>query len=112
MSEIQLGLTPLERALLDTFASRYQGRALREQVTGAQVIEREQTGSGFFTTLRPSVSTGLVLAKDGARIFHLDDLFIESPQLAHGGDALLHVVDGRIDCLEVIALYDGGHPWA
>lgn len=79
-------------------------KILREQYARAQVLEREFTGAGFFTTF--AIAEGAPAL--GKEHFHLGDVEAQIRGLQFGAGFVLHVRDGRIDCLEG---YSYNEPW-
>ena len=90
--------TQLERDVLDCMAQHLDVPHLREQIAASVPTSREYTGHGFFTKLNvlgdmpairvPSPISGPV---------------IEASGIDYGGAAILFLIDGRIDQLELYA---------
>ncbi|MEX2115130.1 MAG: hypothetical protein WD845_18195 [Pirellulales bacterium] len=78
---------------------------LRQQLSGAQIKERELTGVGFFTTLVIPAEAPLLANHKSIR---LGDVVAEIAGLHHGAGFVLFINDGLLDCLEGFT-YD--EPW-
>jgi hypothetical protein len=100
--------TPLERQVLAKFLEGDEPAlaVLREQLGGLVVTSRESSSAGFFTHFRvapgapgltPAIST------------QLNDVFVESPSLKHGGGFVLWVAKGYLHMLEGFTFDE---PWA
>lgn len=89
-----LRLTDLERVALSEIAKQHP--ALAPQIAAATVLERENTGCGFFTTL--AVDRSAAAAVHGDRVIGrvwLDIRGLENPMTF-----LAFMEDGFINCLE------------
>jgi hypothetical protein len=102
-----LAFTPLERDLLDWFATGHPDQAVRWQAASASPAGREVTPSGFFTNLRSDGEA--IRFPDRTVGGWLDGPFVSSPGLPCGAITLLHVVEGHLHLLEVVSLAEG-HP--
>lgn len=92
------GLTPLERAALSaTFAEAGRLAEGLDRLLDAEVLTRENTGGGFFTTLAvPLPSRGESL--------HLGDVWVAVKGLDYGLGIILHLYDERLPLLEGYAV--------
>jgi hypothetical protein len=105
-------LNPLESAVLGLLLSRTDEgyAALREQLTVVEVIGRDMSGVGFFTTLSvPSGSTkapGIVGNPLGQGVAYAEDVYADVEGMAHGAGFLLWLDDGLISRLEGFAYAD------
>lgn len=90
-------LSDLERAVLEAIAAQVpeHATALRAQIACARVIERENTGVGFFTILKASAKLKLTNAPNP-----LGDIGADIPGIANGMGFLLWLKDGVADTLE------------
>ena len=96
-------LNELEKAVLDEIVRRAPDDlrgALKEQVEGAEVISRRNTGGGFFTTLKP----GKVLTP--IRPSPVGDVLAKIEGFAQPMTFLLFLKDGAIQTLEGAAFTD------
>ena len=95
-----LKLTDLEVVALSEIAKQYP--ALVPQIVATTVLERENTGCGFFTTLAVDRSTAVAIDSD--RVIGnvwLDIRDFESPMTF-----LVFMEDGFISCLEGATIGD------
>ena len=93
--------TELERAALSSIFAEHLDLApgLEDQLAGAIVTERENTGGGFFTTIRVSDDARPV---NGPRVLgHATSANVEG--LEHGLGFVLFMADGKLDLLEGFA---------
>ena len=93
-------LSDFERAVL---AKTFQGShpalgALREQLEQAEVLDREFTGVGFFTSFR--VSGDAPRAKTKKDRIGFGDVVAELEGLDHGAGFVLFIDDGYLEMLE------------
>ena len=90
-------LFDLERAVLDALADQVADHApeLRDQLASAQVIDRENTGAGFYTRL--AIATGEKMR--GVRS-PVGDIGADIKGLKHGMGFMLWLRDGVADTLE------------
>lgn len=97
-------LNLMEAALLQRIADFYQNTALTEQINHCQVLTREYSGCGFFTTLVvPDDSPYITVGASG----HFGGSDLDAPGLSHGAGSLLFVREGRLHFLEVFTYVDG-----
>jgi hypothetical protein len=90
--------TQLEGTVLDWMAEQLSVPHLREQIAAASPEERDYTGHGFFIKLHvPHSLPPLEVASP------ISGPVIESRGIDYGGAALLFLVDGHIDQLELYA---------
>jgi len=96
-------LNELEKAVLEEIVRQAPDDlrgALKEQVEGAELISRENTGQGFFTTLKPGkVSTTIKPSPVG-------DVLANIEGFAQPMTFLLFLKDGAIRMLEGAAILD------
>ncbi len=102
-------LTNLEKDILEWFAVAYPEFPLVKQISCCAVTEREETKMGFFASLKVDDGCKRAEKPDGTINFHLNELKLVAPELADGADVILHIGNGLIICLEVLAISDG-HP--
>jgi hypothetical protein len=97
------GIPPkrLEARILEWIRERTSDPALREQLEGVRVLEREATGAGYYVTLAPREEAPATAERYGQR-GPFDGPCFECPALPHGGGlTLLWFEAGRVDCLEI-----------
>jgi hypothetical protein len=95
-----IAINKLESAVLWTMCLRTGTAALRAQVQGATVLSRDNTGAGFYTTLRPNCNAAPIEQKIiGDVVAEINGL--QSPMIF-----LLFVSNGYIDKLEGAAITD------
>ena len=96
-------LWPIERAVLEAAAHDYQAsaHALREQIATAQVTNFENTGVGFFSTVKVSPETPRLTDQSP-----LDAATGSVASIPHGMGFLVFLEDGHI-CLIEGYTYDG-----
>ena len=92
-----LGLTKLERAVLD---KQLEGNhptlgALRIQASSARVLERQETGAGFFCEFEVDANTPTVNGD-----FQITDVHAKVSGLDHGVGFVLFIRSGRLSMLE------------
>ncbi len=91
-----------EAAVLDWLAANSGDLALQEQLSRAQVIERDYTVVGCYSKLLvpddASASTAPYASRGPVR-----GPYIESDTVEHGGGSLLWFEAGRASCLEIYA---------
>ena len=99
-------LTDLERAVLEKFLDGGHPvlRELRRQLSGCQVVSREYTGVGFFSTLL----TDAVSLRYPDMDLRLRDVIAELDGLKHGAGFVLYVARGQLNMLEA---YTYDEPW-
>lgn len=92
--------TPLEAAVLERLlAGEHPVLArLREQVSRAEVVERDLTGVGFFTSFRVPASSPLDPVPGPRLVF--GDVHATIDGLVHGAGFLLYVESGFVTTLE------------
>ena len=100
--------TRLEQDILRWVAERADTPALIAQLNGAEPVSREHTGAGFFVQISVPPETVPLSGEEWSRS-HIDGPAILSPGLEYGGDSILWITEGRINCLEVYA-YGGSFP--
>lgn len=98
-----MNITPLERAVLEAMCIRMPGEAdaLRSQMGTAVVLNRTNTGVGFYTTFEPRYP------KQPLTNRVIGDVFARVTGLANPVSFLLFTKDGRIDFLEGAATDEG-----
>lgn len=77
---------------------------LREQLKAAQVVKRELTGMGFYTTFEVSADA----ARAGDQTFKFGDVVASLPGLKHGAGFLLYV---KLGVLQMLEGYSYDEPW-
>lgn len=94
----KLHLTPLERAVLETLATRLgtDGALLAQQAAGATVTARSHSGVGFVTRLR--VTGGPALAETATR--RASVLLATHPELAEPAEFCLQFRGGVLASIE------------
>lgn len=95
-------LWPIERAVLEAAAHDYQGSAsiLREQIATAQIADFENTGVGFFSTVRVSPEAPRLPDKSPL------DAATGSIGIEHAG-FLVFLEDGYVSLIEGYTCGDG-----
>lgn len=90
-------LWPIERAILEAAAHDYQASAdgLREQIAGAQVTDFENTGAGFFSTVRVSPEAPQLTDKSP-----LDAATGSVGHIEHGMGFLAFLENGYVSLIE------------
>jgi len=101
-------LMPLEREVLEKLLAGEHPvlEALRRQLASISVVEREQTGSGFFTKLSTIPSAAAAQVQTSSLRF--GDIEATMDGLSHGAGFVLYVDDGRLTMLEG---YSYEEPW-
>ena len=94
----QLQPNEFELAILERMATRHP--SLREYLGHLQVLSRDFTGVGCFTTF-------VCVDSDLKSVIHMDGL-VSVPAVPNGLGALLFCRGGRPECLEVFSY---GEPW-
>lgn len=96
-------LWPIERAVLEAAAHDYQSSAdaLRKQIATACVTQFENTGVGFFSTVKVSPDTPRVTNKSP-----LDAATGRGASLPHGMGFLVFLEEGQISLIEAYT-HDG-----
>ncbi len=94
--------TKLEGDILNWIIDHIENPILEEQLNHAIPVKRDYTGSGFFVHLFipdniPS------LPYDEGDVDPFPGPMIVSEQLEAGGDTVIFVTNGKIDCLELFA---------
>jgi hypothetical protein len=104
------GIPPkrLEARILEWIRERTSDPALREQLEGVRVLEREATGAGYYVTLAPSEGAPATRWSYGPS-GPVDGPCFDCPPPMIGGLTLLWLAGGRVDCLE-IAGYGAEYP--
>ena len=97
-----LDLSAFESAVLKWIAARSGDDALKHQVANVQVVERDYTVVGCYTTLMVASD---VPPSSGSYANHgpLEGPSFRSDAVEHGGGTLLWFRSGRADCLEIYA---------
>jgi hypothetical protein len=92
-------LTPFEKTVMRAFLDGAEPvlSILREQFERIDVVKREFTGAGFYTTF--TVAAG-VLRLPGNRSFNLADVLADISGLKMGASFVLFVRNGLLDMLE------------
>jgi hypothetical protein len=94
----RLPLSKFEAAVLEWIATRCQDPALKQQLADVEIIERDYTGAGCFSTLK--LATGAPVSEASyAKRGPLDGPEYECPVVS--GGTLLWFNSGRADCLEI-----------
>ena len=90
-------LWPIERAVLEAAAHDYHTAAdgLREQLTAAQVTKFENTGAGFFSTVRVPPEAPRLTDKSP-----LDAATASIGSIEHGMSFLLFLEGGHVSLIE------------
>ena len=90
-------LWPIERAILEAAAHDHQASAdgLREQIATAQVTNFENTGGGFFSTIKVSPDAPRLTDQSP-----LDAATGSVASISHGMGFLVFLEDGRISLIE------------
>mgnify|MGYP000114844528 CR=1 FL=1 len=90
-------LWPIERAVLEAAAHDYQAAAdgLRQQLAAAQVTDFENTGAGFFSTVRVSPAAPRVAEKSP-----LDAATASVGSIEHGMGFLVFIENGYVSLIE------------
>ena len=90
-------LWPIERAVLEAAAHDYQASAdrLREQIVAAQVTDFENTGAGFFSTVRVSPEAPRLTDKSP-----LDAASGSVGDIEHGMGFLVFLENGYVSLIE------------
>jgi hypothetical protein len=90
-------LNPLENAILQAIraAKPEVAVALDEQLDAVIVTSRENTGAGFFTTMRP-LNTKTLISQTGA----MGNIFAKIAGMRNPMTFVLFIKDGVIDTLE------------
>jgi hypothetical protein len=98
MPPIRLDITPLERAVLRAICEAHpvDRAALEDQLSTAVVLNRENTGAGFYTTF--SIQCSSHNAIGGERLRQGPEARIDG--LEHGMGFVLWLKEGYADCLE------------
>jgi hypothetical protein len=106
-STVTDGLAALETAVIQLQLSDDTpgARVLRAQWEASEVVERELTGVGFYTTF--SIPTSLPAVTDPL-LKSMGDVQAEIEGLAHGAGFVLWLEEGRLKCLEG---YSYQEPW-
>jgi len=101
------GLYAIERAAIEAIIRQYPtlAAALTDQLGGAQVTSRNNTGAGFYTDLRVADDAPLAITASP-----IGEPFANVGGLAHGMGFLLMVRDGRMVCLEGYSFEDHAPP--
>jgi hypothetical protein len=96
-------LWPIERAVLEAAAHDYKASAdpLRKQIATAQVTDFENTGVGFFSTVKVSPKTPRLTEQSP-----LDAATGSVADIPHGMGFLVFLEDGHISQIEGYT-YDG-----
>jgi hypothetical protein len=81
---------------------------IRQQLTGATVIDREYTGVGLYTNIEVPENKPL-LSKSNRYIDETPKTHLEHPELEAGAGVLLWFKDGKVSTLECYT-YDGEWP--
>ena len=91
------GLLPIERAVLEAAAHDYQASAdgLRQQIATAQVTDFENSGAGFFSTVRVSPEAPRLTDKSP-----LDAATGNVCGIEHGMGFLVFLDDGYVTLIE------------
>ena len=99
------GLNELEQAVLDKLLAGDHPvlATLRQQMSQARLVKRENTGVGFYYDFEVDSSAPTV-----ANDFHIGDVHAEIEGLAHGAGFVLFIRNGRISMLEG---YTYDEPW-
>jgi hypothetical protein len=103
------GIPPkrLEARILEWIRERTSDPALREQLEGVRVLEREATGAGYYVTLAPSEGAPATSVRATGRADpSTGPVSTARRSRMIGGLTLLWLAGGRVDCLE-IAGYGG-----
>jgi hypothetical protein len=95
-----MNLTMLEMAVLEKMCegTPREADALRCQIENAEVLERQNTGHGFFTTIRPVDTAYLITTRV------IDGVFANLEKLNNPMVFVLFMTDGIIDVLEGAAV--------
>jgi hypothetical protein len=98
VSTIRLAFTSLERAVLHAICEKHSVDrvALETQLSTASVIDRENTGIGFYTHI--AVQRDSVVSVGGERLRNGPAVTVEG--LKHGMGFILWLKEGFVDCLE------------
>ena len=90
-------LWPIEQAVLEAAANDYQAsaEALHEQITAAQVTDFENTGAGFFSTVRVSPEAPPLIDKSP-----LDAATGSVGSVEHGMGFLIFLENGYVSLIE------------
>jgi hypothetical protein len=89
-----------EAAILTWVSANAGDSALEQQLSRAQVVERNHTGAGCYTTLAvPSDAPASTAHYSGRG--PLTGPYFESKAVEHGGGTLLWFNAGRARCLEI-----------
>jgi hypothetical protein len=98
-----LPLNELEKAVLEQIVERASDdmrAALKDQVDGAEVVGRRNTGAGFFTELKP----GKVSAKIESRV--ISNVWVDIEGFAQSMVFLVFLEDGAVHTLEGASVDD------
>jgi hypothetical protein len=103
-----MNLEPLESAVLEDLLDGNHPvlAALRDQIAGLSVVERERTGTGFFTKFETPPATKR--APVSTESIRFGDVVASIDGLANGAGFLLYVDGGLIRMLEG---YSFEEPW-
>ena len=95
-----MALTELEHAVIAAIARVDPERSVMErQLEAAQLLKRDHTGVGFYTTL--TLPDGIALLDRGRwKIEDMGHGFAHHPDLPSGASFILWVRDGKISTLE------------
>ena len=95
-----------EAAVFAKIASETSDEALRAQLTGIRVVNRNYTGVGCYSQLVPPEDAPVTLEAYGSH-GPLSGPWFETLRVEHGGSTLLWFKDGRAEYLEIAA--NGDH---
>jgi hypothetical protein len=95
-------MSDFEAAVLKWIGTRSGDAALQEQLLLAQVVERDYTGVGCYSSLQVPSDAPASAAPYSTR-GPLSGPFFESKAVEHGGGTLLWFEAGRANCLEIYA---------
>ncbi|MEM6821553.1 MAG: hypothetical protein AAF558_06405 [Verrucomicrobiota bacterium] len=97
-------LNKLEIALLEFLIPQgSRPDILAKQLGCIEVVDRDYSGAGFFTTVKHSDKSPIV---SHPYVSPFGSVLIDSPELEHGGGALVFMSLGKIDFLEAYAYGD------
>ncbi len=105
MNTLRMKPSKFEQAIFEWIASHVDDPALRSQLLGADISEREHTGVGCYSWIS-APGSGRPISRSPAPGGPLTGPDFHSSTVEHGGGTLLWFTDGVADLLEIFSYGD------